>query len=85
MSAKKISQREARRLRKRVKELEGRERDRLNAWGSEYTRGSMLVATFDLADWLKGRLWMAKQLNCVLVGKYVDEELKLFVVPREVA
>lgn len=83
MSAKKISQREARRLRKRVAELEERDRKRLGQWGSDHTPGAIDTVTFPLTDWVKGRLWMAKQLGCVFVGKYAGDELKVYAVPKE--
>lgn len=39
-----ISQREARQLRKRVNELERREKSRFSRWGSEYVGGTNICA-----------------------------------------
>lgn len=83
MSATKISQREARRLRKRVQELEERDRQRLNAWGSEYTAGAIHTLTLRLTEESQGRAWMAKQLDCVFVAKYVGTELNVYAVPKK--
>lgn len=83
MSAKKISQREARRLRKRVEQLEGRERDRLRTWGSDYP-GGVHVMDFTLAEWSNGRVWMATRLGSVLVGKYDGQgRVSPYAIPTE--
>lgn len=81
MSRRKISQREARRLRKRVAELEQRESDRRNAWVRDWPGGVDLGSGLAVhASWW----WCvqtARKLGSAVVAIPVDgDKLKLFAV-----
>lgn len=65
--SKHITQAEAKRLRKRVEELEAREHERANRWGKEYPRGGVHIATVALGENSKGRLEAAQMLRHPLV------------------
>lgn len=68
-----ISQREARRLRKRVQELEDRERQRLSAWGGGYPGGVHLASRqIETGEWFFGALKTARRLGCALVATISD-------------
>jgi hypothetical protein len=80
---KKISQREARKLRKRVAELEKRNEQNANAWAREYI-GGVHVANATVSDVSHAICRTARKLGHALVavpgsdnGKY---ELSLFAV-----
>ena len=76
----KISQREARRLRRRVNELEDAERTRRNAYVSTYPGGVHLVTyTFD-KDFYRGQTEAAQKIGCALVAKLQDAQLRIYAV-----
>jgi hypothetical protein len=67
----KISQREARRLRRRVEELERNNIRRLSLWHSEYP-GGVNVANLDTGDWgkeLRAKLLTTRMLGFAIVAK----------------
>jgi hypothetical protein len=67
----KISQREARRLRKRVKELEQQARTMHVNWGAPY--GGIAIATWTLTkDVWYGKLLGAKMCGKVLIARVAD-------------
>lgn len=65
-----ISQREAHRLRKRVKALEDREEQRTNRYSRDYP-GGVHIATIDLSQHIetKGRLYASQLLGAALVAR----------------
>ena len=78
-----ISQREALRLKKRVNELETRDRDRSNCYQSSYPGGAHLgeVGFGDSEIELRGQVKAAYKLGHHVVGKLDDEgNLMLFAV-----
>jgi hypothetical protein len=70
-----ISQREARRLKKRVEELEARERARNNRWAGAWPGGVHLGGITRPDDWLNGRIDGARMLGHAVVVT-VDSEVK---------
>ena len=82
MSRKQISQAEAYRLKKRVKELEDRDRTRMNQYRSYYP-GGIDARTFSMSEPAKAALDMAVQLGCALVAKIRGSQLTIYVVPEE--
>lgn len=81
MGTKRISQREARRLRKRVEELERRERDRLSNWAHDYPSG-VNIATFDVteAKVQRGAMDAAHRLGHALVAKLDGDRMLVYGV-----
>lgn len=69
-----ISQREARRLKKQVAELEEREEARRRAWTRGVYPGGIQLYNekLDTSDWVFGRLQTARRLDCALVGTIDD-------------
>lgn len=59
----KISQREARRLKKRVAELEQLQRDQRDRWSQSYPYGVLLGTLPRNPDWLTGRIDAARMLG----------------------
>jgi hypothetical protein len=86
VSAKPISQAEARRLRKRVEELEARETKLFSTWATTgYIPGSISLANrqLDIAGWMFGRLQTARRLGCALVCTIDDQgNLNYYAVKR---
>lgn len=81
----KISQREARRLRKRVDELEERETKRFATWAtSGYPGGTHLGGyTLSCDGWFYGALKTARRLGCALVATIDDAgELRIYAVKK---
>lgn len=76
---KKISQREAQRLRKRVKELETEKRIRRNRWRSDYP-GGISLRRFSTTDETFAALDTATMLGCTLVGKLDGRALIIYAV-----
>jgi hypothetical protein len=76
-----ISQREARRLRKRVQELENQERLRRSRWSSEYPGGTN-ITTLSLVNlpFERGRLSGAQLLQFPLVCKIEGNDLCIYAV-----
>lgn len=80
MSARKISQREARRLRQRVQRFEDVERERLSRWGKNYPGGTnFLTLTLDSVSAAKADT--AQLLGAAIVGRMHDGKLYLYAVP----
>lgn len=80
--SKKISQREARRLRKRVAELEKRNEQNASAWAREYI-GGVHVATVGVSDVNHAICRAARKLGHALVAVPGDNgkwELSLYAV-----
>lgn len=76
-----ISQREARRLRKRVQDLERAEESRRYAWASEWPGGTHLE-DLNLSAVSAAKVYTARRLGCAIVGMCVGEEtLRLVAVP----
>lgn len=63
----KISQREARALKKRVDELEGMERGRRDRWCRSYPGGTHLGTLTGTRNWLDGRIEAARMLGHAVV------------------
>jgi len=80
--SKPISQAEARRLRKRVRELEDRERARHRLYSQDYPGGISIVEFTSVGPEAKGSLTTAIRLGCALVAKFSGDSLKIFAVPR---
>lgn len=76
-----ISQREAFRLRHRVKELEDADRARHNRYTAEYP-GGIHMTTVALDATQRGRLYACSVLGMALVGKYIDGDLMVFAVGK---
>ncbi len=66
----KISQREARRLRKRVAELEEEQAARLAKYRLDYPGGVQITSIDSLSDFGKGTFQTATRMNAALVCKY---------------
>lgn len=65
----KISQREARRLRKRIAELEKQERDRGNAWCQDWPNGIRIgEVALSAESQLTGAILTARKLNHAVVA-----------------
>lgn len=79
----KISQREARRMKKRLAELEQMEERRRNAWRTDYPGGVNLV-NISLADrpWVIATVKTARKLgHAVVVTSNGDAELQFYGLP----
>lgn len=74
-----ISQREAQRLRKRVAELERRDRERFQAWTKEYPDGVHLD-TVALTSVEHAQFRTAAKLGFALVGKLDGENIMIYAV-----
>ena len=80
---KSISQREARRLKKRVEDLERAERARFDRWGGDYPGGVHLGSWTTEKDWFYGSLQTAQKLSHVLVAKIRESgEIRFYAVPK---
>lgn len=78
-----ISQREARRLRKQVAELQAMEEKRRRSWNSDYPGGINLV-NISVADkpWLIATIKTARKLgHAVVVTSNGDSELQFYGLP----
>lgn len=67
-----ISQNEARRLRKRVRELETERRMAHNSWVQEYPGGMHLGSI--KGDWLAGHVQLARRLRHAVVATANDSQ-----------
>ena len=74
-----ISQREARRLRKRVEELEQRDRARRKRWSSDYP-GGVNFCTLTLAPESAARVQTAQVLDHAIVAKIDGTSLRLYAL-----
>lgn len=79
-----ISQREARRLRKRVAELEAMERKRRGAWNAEYPGGTH-IGSFKFDERTDAALSVAMLLGHALVigGKNSDGSRRIYALPHK--
>ncbi len=82
MATKPISQREARRLKKRVKELEEEKRVALNQWRSEYP-GGVCIRNFTCSDVSQAAINTAQKLGCAIIGKLRNDTLYIYAIPTE--
>jgi hypothetical protein len=73
----KISQREARALKKRVAALLAVEADRRSAWGSDYPGGVHLGTITRADDWLGGAIQAARKLKNAVVVAISDDLTKV--------
>lgn len=78
MAAKKISQREARRLQKRVSELMRNERERNNRWSSSFP-GGINIATLELNPISYAKIDIARRLGFALVVTIGSSERSILV------
>jgi hypothetical protein len=77
----KISQREARRLKKRVMELEQRHANQRDRWAANYPGGIGLCSLLRSKDWITGRIDAARMLgHPVVVTQNDDGTLCFFAV-----
>lgn len=81
MSRAKISQREAQRLRKRVKQLEDLEERRTSRYAHDYPGGTHM-GTLDLSQLpeYKGRFYAAQMLGAALVARSDGSRLEIYAV-----
>ena len=77
----KISQREARRLRARVKELEEVRAAERRAYSRNYPGGTHLGSLTLDADWFRGRLEAAQLLKHPLVVVIEGTQCKFYALP----
>lgn len=78
----KISQAEARRLKRRVVELEDERRAQRRRWASEYPGGVHLGSLSRNKDWLTGRIDGAHMLgHAVVIRQNDDGDLHFFALP----
>jgi hypothetical protein len=85
MSSRKISQREALRLRRRVADLERVEAARTNRWAMTYPGGVHLTTVTDMPAFQDGHLEAASKMGAALVGRWdvAAKSLLIFaVMPR---
>ncbi len=78
----KISQREARRLKKRVQQLENEQAARINRWRTDYPGGVYLLTLTSLHDTANGKLAAAALFDAALVGRWDDsaKQLRVYAV-----
>lgn len=77
-----ISQREARRLRKRVEELEHRERARRHRWSSDYPGGTNFC-TVTLCDTAAAMVQTAQLLDHAIVARISGDQLYLYALQQK--
>jgi hypothetical protein len=85
MTRKIISQREARRLRQRLRKSQDKYFHLLNQWASD-VRGGRHVCEFEnLTDWGLGRLSLARDLGRLFIGRLDGSKLVIWAVevPQE--
>jgi len=81
MSPKPISQREARALKRRVRELEQRDRELRSAFSSTYPGAWLAQCT--VSEHLAACLGTAKRLGHVVVAKIYDGGVNYYAIPTE--
>ena len=80
--SKPISQREARRFKKRVQGLETQLDDQRRRWGAKYVGGVYLGSLTRDRDWFSGRVESARMLgHAVVVTEESDGKLNFFALP----
>lgn len=77
--SKKISQREARRLKALVKALEEEKRVRANRYRAEYPGGTSLVGKIKLSDYCAGIVCGAARAGLALVAKYDESTQEITI------
>ena len=78
-----ISQREARRLKKRVTELEDVINRQRRKWSADYVGGVHLGELTRERDWLTGRIEGARMLShAVVVTEESDGKLNFYALPQ---
>jgi hypothetical protein len=79
----KISQREARRLQRRVEELEAQERRRRNAWLQDWPGGAHILTLNQPDELAGGGCLIARKLGHAVVVVPSDDlrELRLYALP----
>ncbi len=82
MSRKLISQAESYRLKRRVKELEERDRIRMYRYRSSYP-GGVHAVDIVLEETSLASLNMADRLGCAIVAKIRGQHLDIYAVPKE--
>lgn len=75
----KISQREARRLRKRVEQMEYDESRRITRYSAEYPGGVNIATLGGLESFDDGKLAAASLLGCAIVGRWHDSTKRLLI------
>lgn len=75
-----ISQREARRLKKRVEALEKQRADERSSWGRRYPGWHVWTLAIDVESRRYGRLEAAQTLGRVLIAKLDDGKLEIHAV-----
>ncbi len=78
--ARKISQREARKMRKRLAELDQMERVRRNRWASDYPGGVHLTSLTVSDQAMAGRLAASNLFGAALVAKFDSGTLRIFAI-----
>jgi len=76
----KISQREARRLKKRVQELELLHAQQHRLWGAEYPGGVSLGRLKLSRDWLMGRIEAARLLGHAIIITEAENEIHFYAM-----
>ena len=76
----KISQREARRLKKRVQELETVHTQQRRRWGSENPGGVELGHVVLSRDWFMGRIEAARMLGHAIVITEAENKIHFYAV-----
>ncbi len=76
-----ISQREARRLKKRVQELEVRDRARLNTWANDYPGGAHIGTISCISIDADVRVKVARQCGHAVVAINRESSIMLYAVP----
>lgn len=82
MATKNISQREAWRLKKRVEQLEYKERMRFNKYRSDYP-GGIDILSLNLNDVSNATLKTAVKLDHALVIRTYSSGIHIYAIPKE--
>jgi hypothetical protein len=83
MTMRHISQREARRLEKRVYELEQERNNQRRSWCRDYSGGINLGFLARERDWLSGRIESARMLgHAIVVIESSDGTLNFYALPQ---
>lgn len=77
-----ISQAEARRLKRRVRELEQTQRNQRNVWSKDYPGGTHILTMTVTSDYVKGAIKTAQRLSHTVVVKCFNGELLFYALPQ---